>query len=320
MPDVRVGIVSWNTGALLERCLRALPAALEGVDAEVVVVDNASDDDSVERAKAFDGVRVVRNGDNVGYARAMNQALEGTNAPYLIALNPDTEPPPRSLATLVRALGAKADVALVAPRLVNSDGSDQHSVYRFPSVAVAAAVCWLPRRMHRGAVGRRLWLEGGADHRKSGDVDWAIGAVHCIRRAALDGELPYSERWFMYVEDLDLCARLHARGWRVVFDADVVVPHVGNAAGEVAWGDRRTAMWFDATYDWYALERGPLRAWLWAAVNAGGLTVKIAWAEVAGALPLPRRAWRRTWAGELKGWLRLHWRKLAQGPRAAASS
>src|SRR5690349_5715196 len=80
MPAVRVGIVSWNTAECLGACLDALPAALEGVDAEIVLVDNASSDDSAAVGAARPWVRVVRNPDNIGYARAMNQALGGTNA------------------------------------------------------------------------------------------------------------------------------------------------------------------------------------------------------------------------------------------------
>src|SRR5690349_19802703 len=133
MTDVRVGIVTWNTAECLGACLDALPAALAGLDAEIVVVDNASSDDSAAIAERHPGVRVVRNPDNRGYARAMNQALHGPGAEFLIALNPDTRCPPGSLAALVQFLRDHADVGLVAPRLLNDDGSLQHSVHRFPS-------------------------------------------------------------------------------------------------------------------------------------------------------------------------------------------
>src|SRR4051812_48180456 len=119
MTDVRIGIVAWNTAALLDRCLRAIPAAVAPLEAEVVVVDNASDDETASVVRAYPGVVFVRNDENLGYARAMNQALADTDAPVLIALNPDTEPPPSSLARLVAVLHDDPHVALVAPRLVN---------------------------------------------------------------------------------------------------------------------------------------------------------------------------------------------------------
>src|SRR5207302_6226400 len=275
MATVRVGIVSWNTAVLLDRCLAALPAALGDIEAEVVVVDNASSDESASVAEAHPGVTVIRSPENVGYAKGMNAALAGSTAPVLIAINPDTEPPPDSLRRLVAHLLDDPGVGLLAPRLENPDGSLQHSVYRFPSLAAAAAVCLLPSALHRGAVGRRFFLEGHTPH-EAGDVDWAIGAVHCIRAAAVDRAAPYRERWFMYVEDLDLCWRLHRTGWRVALDASVSIPHVGNAAGAQAWGPDRIVQWLEATHDWYVLERGPSQARLWAAINLVGVALDLA--------------------------------------------
>lgn len=282
--SVRVGIVSWNTAGLLDRCLGALPAALSRYPAEIVVVDNASGDGSGAVARSRPGVTLVQNDANQGYARAMNQALTGSSAAVLIALNPDTEPPPGSLDTLVSALMSDPAVGLVAPRLVNPDGSTQHSVYRFPSPAVAAAVCFVPQRWHHGGMGPRFWLEGSSPHDRTSDIDWAIGAVHVIRAEALGGRRPYDERWFMYVEDLELCWRLAAGGWRRRFLADVSVPHVGNAAGAQAWGDGRTRRWLVATYDWYQRDVGRTAVRIWALVNTLGVLFRVAVLVLGGVL------------------------------------
>jgi hypothetical protein len=272
-PDVRVGVVSWNTAAFLDRCLAALPAALGRLTAEVVVVDNDSHDGSAEVAAQHPGVRVEQAGENLGYARAMNRALAGTAAPVLIALNPDTEAPPGSLARLVEVLGQCPEAAVVAPRLAHPDGTTQHSAYRFPSLSLAAALSLLPLRLQRGALGRRLLLESAPLPQARAGVDWAIGAVHVIRAAALVGAAPYRERWFVYVEDLDLCWRLRRTGWTVIYEPAIEVAHVGNAAGVQAWGagKTRTERWLHATYDWYALERGRREARAWAALNLLGV-------------------------------------------------
>ncbi|MGH9247378.1 MAG: glycosyltransferase [Acidimicrobiales bacterium] len=309
MTTVGIGIVSWNTADLLDRCLTSLPAALGDLDASVVVVDNASTDDSADIAARHAAVTVLRNPINEGYARAMNRALTAGDhqaANVLVALNPDTEPPPGSLALLADRLLAAPDVGLVVPRLVYPEGRLQHSAYRFPSVKLAAVVCFVPRRFQRGRLGRRWWLEGFAPHDRPADVDWAIGAVHVLRRRALRGERPYSERWFMYVEDLDLCWRLARRGWRRRLEADIAIPHVGNASGAQAWGETRTARWTAASYDWYALARGRLAMRAWAAVNTVGVLVHIA----AGAFRFRARARAR----ELRGVLRVHLRALWAGP------
>jgi GT2 family glycosyltransferase len=284
---VRVGIVSWNTAELLDRCLAALPAALDGLDADVVVVDNDSSDGSAEVAARHPAVAVVRNEENVGYARAMNQALaSGDPVPYLIALNPDTEPPPRSLADLVSALERDPGTAVAVPRLIDADGAEQHSAYRFPSLAVAAAVAFVPVPLQRRGVGQRFWLEGFSDHRLDVEVDWAIGAVHVVRTAALDGQAPYDERWFMYAEDIELCWRVRRAGWRVRLVGGVTVPHVGNASGEQAWGDERTVRWLVPTYEFYALARGEAAARRWATVNWGGLVwLRLKWRTLARLHP-----------------------------------
>lgn len=266
MTRVRVGIVSWNTAHLLDRCLEALPAALDGVEAEIVVVDNASDDGSADVALGHAGVRLLRNHENVGYARAMNQALAGGGVEVLIALNPDTEPSPGSLSTLVKRLLDDPSVGLVVPKLVNPDGTLQHSVARFPSSRQVAMVLLPPAWVLRRGVGARWWADGYAPHDRPVDIDWAIGAVHVIRAEAVDGS-PYDERWFMYVEDVDLCWKLAQRGWRRRLEPDVEVVHVGNAAGEQAWGGARTERWVIATYDWYARTFGRAAMRRWAAVH-----------------------------------------------------
>lgn len=281
----RVGIVVWNTATHLRRCLDALPAALDGVDAEIVVVDNASSDGSAEVAAADASARLIRNPTNVGYGAAMNQALAGTDAPVLIALNPDTEPPPGSLATLVHRLLGDPGVGLVAPRLVDGEGAPQYSARPFPSLGAAAFTCVVPVRWHNGRVGRRLRLEYADAPDTPADIDWAVGAVHVLRAEALDGRQPYDERWFMYVEDVELCWWLAQRGWRRRFESDVTVPHVGNVAGAMAWGDGYVHRCLGATYDWYQRDRGRAEVRAWAAFNALGAAARAVFGQVANRSP-----------------------------------
>ena len=283
-PEVRVGIVSWNTAGHLDRCLQALPAALGELDAEIVVVDNASDDESVAVARSHRGVEVVAGERNAGYAASMNRALAGTTAPVLIALNPDTVAPAGSLEQLVHVLRDHPEVGVVAPRLEGEDGNLQHSCYRFPSLRLALLANLAVRAVPERAA-RRWWLEGRSPHDRQELVDWAIGAVHCIRAEAVDGPGVYRERWFMYVEDLDLCWRLSQRGWRTLLVASTTVMHVGNVAGAQAWGEGRTARWLHETYDWYALERGPGRARLYAAINAAGSAARLTVGRIRGRMP-----------------------------------
>lgn len=312
--DVRVGIVSWNTADLLDRCLAALPAALDGLDAEIVVVDNSSGDGSADVTRSHPSATLIVNSENLGYARAMNQALSGSTAPVLVALNPDTRPPPGSLAALVERLDAHPEAAILVPRLLNTDGSLQHSVYRFPSVRLTAAVSFVPRRLQRGRLGRRLWLEGFAPHDESCEIDWAIGAVHVIRAAVVDPDCVYSERWFMYVEDIELCWRVRQEGWTVRLEPEVKVPHVGNAAGAQAWGAHRARRYWEATYDFYREAHGPLATRCFAAVNTIGSGLHFAVNGAAALAPGPRRAHRRSVARDLGRVVPVHGRAVVTRP------
>jgi N-acetylglucosaminyl-diphospho-decaprenol L-rhamnosyltransferase len=271
-PVVRIGIVSWNTATELARCLASLPAALDGLPAEIVVVDNNSTDDSADHARTHPGVRVIENAQNEGYARAMNQALAGTSAPVLAALNPDTVLAPGALRTLTEGLLADPDLALVVPRTEHENGALQHSVNRFPSVRLTLAASLLPASYHQ--THNQWWVQGTAAYEHDEDIDWGIGAVHVIRAEALGGTAPYNERWFMYAEDLDLCWRLSVAGWRRRLLAGVTVTHVGGAATvHSEWAGDPARRWLPCSYDCYAQARSAGAARTWAAANALALVL-----------------------------------------------
>jgi N-acetylglucosaminyl-diphospho-decaprenol L-rhamnosyltransferase len=306
-----IGIVSWNSAAVLDACLAALPAAADGLDYRVVVYDNGSSDGSPVVASSFPRVSVIQGTENIGYGRAMNRALSDPDGRYevLIALNPDTVCPPGSLRRLCDDMLLDPGVGLVVPALRYPDGSHQASVYRFPSVAVSIAASFLPLALQRGWIGRHFALEAGGPNRASGDIDWAIGAVHVIRSSARSGQPVYNERWFMYAEDLDLCWTLGEQGWRRRVNPDVVVTHIGNVSGHQAWGSRRTELWLNATYDWYLVRQGGPAARRWAAANALGVLWRLLVKRV-------RRAAGRSfapWEEQLRPALRVHWHYLRHG-------
>ena len=262
MTRVRIGIVSWNCAGALTRCLGAVAASAAGTDFDVVVVDNASTDDTAARARLHTDVTVqVVNDANVGYARAMNQALLHDNgraaADVFVALNPDTEPSAGSLTALVDALVADPAIGLAVPRLINDDDDSlQHSVYRFPSPLITAIICLVPVRLQRGPLARRFWLEGRVPHNRACDVDWAIGAVHAIRAGALGGELPYCmSRWSHVCRGpgLGLVRLAEAPAGRRRLFPTPSSGTPGNSVGRRSLGDRRTERWWAATYDWYPL-------------------------------------------------------------------
>jgi GT2 family glycosyltransferase len=265
-----VVIVNWNNPALTRRCVEALLA--DGVPPErLVLVDNGSDDASVEALRsAFPACRLVALAQNVGYARAARRgaaALEGTA--YLFVNNDAFVHEPGSVARLLDSLG-RDTVGIAVPRLLNDDLTLQPSVQPLPTLAAAVALATglsrvLPHRV-------RPSLSTHWHHRESGSIVAARGAVLAVRSEVwhkLDG---WSERDWMFGEDLELFWRARKRGWTAWFERDAVFVHLGNATGyEDA---RRTALAATATRNLIERELGPMRAGVTTTVFAAGHLVR----------------------------------------------
>jgi hypothetical protein len=247
-PVLSIVILTWNSRALLERCLAALPAAVGGVATEVIVVDNGSTDGTAAALAARDDVRVVPNAWNRGVAPARNQGLRLARGDFLALLDVDTVARPGAFAVLVEALRAAPRIGLVGPRLVGADGTLQYSCRRFPTI-VDKALRRLPARWGRAItddVELRDW-----DHASARSVDYVIGACQVIRRSALAEVGLLDERIFYGPEDVDLCLRLHRAGWDVVYEPRAEVMHLERRVTR-RWLSALTARHLQglATYFW----------------------------------------------------------------------
>ena len=213
-----VVIVSYNTRKLIRRCIESLQAFPPRGGFEVWVVDNASRDDSVAMLRSeFPAVHVQANADNLGYAAAVNQALEASHSDYLLVLNPDIVVREGSLDRLLDFMDAHPDGGIAAAKLLNTDGTLQHSCRSF----------YTPRTLllRRTPLGRlfpnsrviRHHLLLDYDHATPRAVDWVIGACMMVRRAAADAVGGMDERFFLYFEDVDWCYRMSRQGWKVYY-------------------------------------------------------------------------------------------------------
>ena len=217
-------VVNYNAGPVLVACVAS--ALAQEPAPELVVVDNASTDGSVEGLlRAHPGARVVQSGGNLGYARAANLGIAATSAPVVAVLNPDTVLAPGTGAALVARFAAEGGLGAIGPRLHNPDGSVYPSARRVPSLADAVGHGLLFFVWRDNPFTRR-YRETDADPARPRDVDWVSGAAVWLRRAALDAVGGWDERYFMYVEDVDLCWRLHRAGWRVAYEPAGTVEHL----------------------------------------------------------------------------------------------
>ncbi len=223
-------VVNFEAGPLLVHCVDSLLADTSAGPMELVVVDNASGDDSIASLfAAHPVVRVVRSPGNVGYARAANLGAAATKAPVIAVLNPDTVVHPGTAGALVSRLEREPRLAACGPRLHNADGSDYPSARTMPSIPIAIGHgllgLWWPTNWFTARY-RQL----DADPSLPRLVDWVSGAAIWLRRRALDDVGGWDERYFMYMEDVDLCLRLRRAGWSVAYDPSGQVVHTQGAS------------------------------------------------------------------------------------------
>lgn len=226
-PKLSIVIVSWNTRDLLAGCLDSISHALaagkiSGV--EVIVVDNASHDGTVDLlARRFPWVRLIQNQDNVGFARANNQAIEESQGEYVLLLNSDTELYSGALETLVDWMDEHPAVGAAGPRLLNPDGSLQTSCYPFPTVA---RELW--RLFHLDVLRPYgVYDMTGWSLDRPRAVDVLLGACLLLRRAVLEQVGLLDETYFMYSEEVDLCYRIRQQGWLIYWVPQAQMLHYG---------------------------------------------------------------------------------------------
>jgi len=228
-----VVIINYNTCELLRACLETV---ISEAPSEVIVVDNASSDDSVATVETeYPHVILQANRTNLGYGTAANQAMARCNAKYVLLLNADTLIRPRTLVELKRYLDHHPRAAIVGPRLEEPDGTLQASCYPFPTplntlLENSTIAVVLGRRIRRHVPFlRNLYLRTWP-HACPRIVPWVKGAALAVRREAFEAVGGFDESFFMYFEDADLCYRLEQRGWEVHFTPTATVVHVGGAS------------------------------------------------------------------------------------------
>jgi N-acetylglucosaminyl-diphospho-decaprenol L-rhamnosyltransferase len=307
---VAIVVVSFNTRDLLARCLDSLAADVEAGWATVVVVDNGSADGSAELVRErFAWASLIEPGENLGFGRAVNLGVRAAiaarpDAKWIGAANADVALEPGALAALRAAGASDPGAGVLAPRLIELDGTTQQSLHPFPTPAFT-----LQFNLGRQRLDRR-WaaaapLDGSWNPDRSRRVPWAEGAFLLIRRAALAEVGGFDEKRFMYAEDLDLGWRLAAAGWGTRYVAEARVAHTHSAATRAVWGDERAVRALTETYQWVAETYGERAAITDAALNVAGAAVRWGWRIPAAGIAPGRFAAARD---AYRGWARDHLR------------
>jgi len=247
--DISVVIVNYNSGSYLEKCIRSIltNAATSIKSLDIIVVDNASSDDSIVRLMSFFGshpkVRIQHNIKNVGFAKACNQGTKMASGDYIIYLNPDCEIHEDMFSSLLDTIQYCPKVGMVGAMLLNTDGTEQPGGRRavptpWRSFVRAFGLSKLQNRYPRLFSDYHLHSEAVPE--EPIPVEAISGACMMVSRKALEDVGPMDEGYFMHCEDLDWCMRFRKKDWNILFVPDAKVTHVHGGCSQ---GQRVRVEW-----------------------------------------------------------------------------
>jgi N-acetylglucosaminyl-diphospho-decaprenol L-rhamnosyltransferase len=293
--DATVVIVSYNTGALLAQCLDSLEDERGALDQRVIVIDNASNDDSVARVRERPGVELLEAGENLGFARAVNRAAADVDTEFLVLLNPDTVVLDRAIERLVAFAVANPGHGIYGGRTVGRDGSLQWaSCWGLPTAWSLACFAFGLSTARRGSPLFDPESLGRWQRDSVREVGLVTGALLLVPTAVWRELGGFNERYFMYGEDADLAFRARAAGYRPVVTPEACIVHDGGAASATR-GDKLLLLFqgkATLTRDHFSGWRRPFG--LAALVTGVGLRTALGRAGPASRRP-QAQGWRQVW-------------------------
>ena len=251
MIDLSILIVNWNTKEYLLPCLRAIFEKRNGMNWEVIVVDNDSQDGSgSEVKKAFPSIHLIENEKNLGFAKAANQGLQKASGRYVLLLNPDTQVKNGAIERLVSFMDAHSDVGVAGAQLLNADGSKQNSIANFPSLGTEllnkSLLRWLFPKKFPGKE---------KDYPEPIEVDSVIGACMMVKRDALDQVGLLDEDYFLFLEETDWCYRMKKSGWKIYHVPQAEIYHFQGKSAETV-KKRARVEFYRSRYHFFKKNRG----------------------------------------------------------------
>lgn len=233
MIDVSIIIVNWNTKDILQNCLASIFAHGGDVELEVIVIDNASHDNSVSMVQTeFPQVILIENSYNKGFASANNQGIAIAKGRYLLLLNSDTIVLNDAIIKSVNFADSNSECGIVGCQILNPDRTMQQSCFMFPSILnMLLSVTYLykifPRNRFLGRERMSWW-----DRNDIREVDVVTGCFMLVRRQALDQVGLMDESFFVYGEETDWCYRFKQANWKILFTPDAQIIHFGRQSSK----------------------------------------------------------------------------------------
>jgi N-acetylglucosaminyl-diphospho-decaprenol L-rhamnosyltransferase len=223
-PDATAVVVTYDALPWIEECLASVSGA------QTVLVDNGSHDGTVELVRErFPDVQVIES-ENRGLGAGWNQGIAATESRYVLLMNSDAWLVGDALSRLVTFADRRPEAAIVAPRLLNPDGSLQRSVRGFPTLWRLATEYFFLRKLAPRSAAFNSFYGGGFDHDEVREAEFVMGACMLVRRSAIEQVGLLDEDYFLFSEETDWSYRFHQRGWQVIFFPGAECMHVGGAS------------------------------------------------------------------------------------------
>ena len=296
-PELSIVIVTYNCIDWVDRCLNGLEAALDGVEAEVIVIDNASADGSADRVAMHPNVRLVRNACNVGFAKAVNQGAADAGAEWILLLNPDTEPRPSSLRNLYSFARDNPGHGIYGGRTVRTDGEvEPTSCFNLPTLwSYFCFATGLSTAFSRNRIFDPESMGNWARDTVR-EVGMVTGCLLLCHRDVWNALKGLDERFYVYGEDADFAMRARAIGCRPIITPDAEIVHaLGVSSGD---GGRKMPLLLAGKTVY--LERhfsGPKRATLVSLLRVG-----VALRAVGARLTGRGQKWDYAWKHRSEWW------------------
>jgi GT2 family glycosyltransferase len=276
LPELSIILVNWNSKEFVRQCLRSLWGHSQNTFFEVVVIDNGSFDGCDKMlADEFPAVVFIQNTENIGFARANNLAVRHSRGHFLLFLNPDTEFIQDSIRILCDRLDSFPNAGAVGCRLLNGDRTLQTScVQSFPTVLNQMLDSeFLRHRCPRSSLWGMFALY--STDATAIEVEALSGACILVKRNVFDHVGGFTERYFMYGEDLDLCFRIKKEGYRNIYASDTSIVHYGGGSTSGQNGISFNVLMRQSVYQFLRFNRGRLSALCYRIAMATSSLVRI---------------------------------------------
>ncbi len=261
--DLSICIVSWNTRKLLRYCLESIYAKTKGINFEIIIVDNASKDGSIEMvSNEFPKCIIIAQQENLGFSKANNIAVKIARGRYVAFLNPDTVMKTNAFVAMVGFMDVNPTYGATGCKLLNEDDTIQFTCARsFPTPFKRFCFLTLLNRIFPASICFSTSEMEYWDHKNSRDIDCLSGACMVLRKDVVERLGAFDETYFMYGEDIELCYRIRKNGWSIYYNANEEIYHLsGASSSQKSYKAFSLIMQHQANYKFFKENYGDVKA------------------------------------------------------------